>query len=51
MTDPWRYHYYKPSNTTRKSIHAVHDVYPDFLCGSRYHEDMVETFDLDPDKF
>jgi hypothetical protein len=36
---------------TRKLIHAVHEVYMDFLNDGRYYEYMVETFDLDPDKF
>jgi hypothetical protein len=35
----------------RKLIHAVHEVYLDFLCDGRYYEYMVETFELDPDKF
>lgn len=35
---------------TRKLIHFVHEVYLDFLYDGRYHEYMIETFDLDPDR-
>src|SRR5260370_17628930 len=36
---------------TRTLIHPLHEVYLDFLCDGRYYEYMVETFDLDTDKF
>jgi hypothetical protein len=33
----------------RKLIHLVHEIYLDFLSDGRYHEWLVDTFDLDPD--
>lgn len=35
----------------RKLIHLVHEVYMVFLTDGRYYDYMIETFDLDPDKF
>lgn len=33
----------------RKFIHLVHEIFMVFLYDGRYHEYMVENFDLDPD--
>jgi hypothetical protein len=35
----------------RKLINTVHETYMVFLADGRYYDYMVETFDLDPDKF
>ncbi len=35
----------------RRLIHLVHEVYLVFLNDGRYYEYLVETFDLDPDRF
>jgi hypothetical protein len=34
----------------RKFIHLVHEIFMTFLVDGSYHEYMVETFDLDPDR-
>ena len=36
---------------TRQLIHLVHEIFMTFLLDGRYYEYMVETFDLDPDKW
>jgi hypothetical protein len=36
---------------TRKLIHLVHETFMVFLYDGRYYDYMIETFDLDPDKF
>ena len=36
---------------TRKLIHLVHETFMVFLYDGRYYDYLVETFDLDPDKF
>jgi hypothetical protein len=35
----------------RKLIHTVHETYMVFLNDGRYYDYMVETFDIDPDRF
>ncbi len=35
----------------RQLIHLVHEIFMTFLLDGRYYEYMVETFDLDPDKW
>lgn len=35
----------------RKLIHLVHEIFLVFLYDGRYYDYLVETFDLDPDKF
>jgi len=36
---------------TRKLIHLVHETFMVFLYDGRYYDYLIETFDLDPDKF
>ena len=36
---------------TRKLIHLVHETFLVFLYDGRYYDYLIETFDLDPDKF
>lgn len=36
---------------TRKLIHLVHETFMVFLYDGRYYDYLVDTFDLDPDKF
>jgi hypothetical protein len=35
----------------RKLIHAVHEIYMVFLSEGRYYDYLVETLELDPDRF
>lgn len=34
----------------RKLVHAVHEVFLDFLSEGKYYEWQIEVFDLDPDR-